>query len=178
MCSSSVFRSRISVYLLGSLPPDIVTKWLPAPSQLIDPWCSSAFSFIVFYWCACKWLSCTLSADICSFECTNSLKSQSLFTLKTQHLEACGQFTGDNRNLILPPTQLLYSFYPLLSGITLSQINQPMLPLGSRGKARKGGIYGAGAINRWKGLIDLFGHACVCVSLYLCHFIISHATYP
>lgn len=53
VCSSSVFRSGISVYLLDSLPPDSA----PAPSQLASYWspnCSSAFGFIVLYWCVLK----------------------------------------------------------------------------------------------------------------------------
>lgn len=82
--------------------------------------------------------------------CTGILKT--LFTLNIQHLQAHIQFKDSYRNLVLPLALLLYSSSPSwVVSRCLGQINQPKLTSGSREKDRKGGIYGAGAINRRKG---------------------------
>lgn len=79
-------------------------------------------------------------------------------------------------------TLLLHSSSP--SGVVsycIGQINQPKLTSGSRGKDRKGGIYGTGAINRRKSpfaeLIYVGLHVFVCLckcvsSLFLMQFVL------
>lgn len=106
VCSGSAFRSGVSVYLLGSLPADSVTKWLPAPSQreamvrgkfapLASYWspnCSAAFSFIVLYWCVLKWLSHAVHADVRAVEITRAQKqtkkTKTSVTVYIRHLQA------------------------------------------------------------------------------------------
>lgn len=183
VCSSSPFRSGVSVYLPGGLPPDSVTKWLPAPSQLASYWspnCSSAFGFIVLYWCVLKWLSHTLRADICAFECTHTPTFWKLrHTINIQHFcQAYIHFKGSY--LIMSLTLLLHSSSPSwVVSYCLGQINQPSWPLAAERKTGREVFMEQGLLLEGRSIcrIDSCGSVCVCVSVYVCHFTISQAIF-
>lgn len=196
-CVAALHSDWVSLYLSASLPSDSVTKWLPASSQckavrcppciggfalLASYWspnCSFVSSFIVLYWRVLKWLVLLNAHPVTFWKLCHATN--------IQHRNICQasvQLKGPFRHLIQSLRVLLYlsSSSWVCHAAKVKWIN-PSWPLAAeRGKDRKGGIYGTGAINRRKGpyaeliYVCLHVFACLrmCVSAHISHAA-SHA---
>lgn len=149
VCSRSAFRSGVSMYLPGSLPPDSVTKWLPAPSQCkamvrgkftllpcIDP--PTALLLSALLYCIDVFSNDTHTQCVqmfCAFECTHAQRYfENCHTINIQRFcQAYIQFIGSRRHRIRPLTLLLLSSSPSwVVSYCQGQTNQPKLTSGSR----------------------------------------------
>lgn len=98
---------------------------------ILIPPTAFAFGFIVFYWCALKWLSCTLSAEIYARERMHAPFWKTLRPLEMVLLEANTLFRASRKNPVLSPARFFCSSSSSwVVSCCLGQINEPQLTSG------------------------------------------------